>query len=148
MVLISEALEVAGDRWALRNERRELLAHDGGEKEYSRRQDRRDDAVECDERGQPGDAAPLGCVHHRVQHHGQDPGEDEGPQDAPDREGQDQGQDAQDTEEDQGAEIAAPPQLIDPASLDHRGIIHCSNEEFEPRRAARHARRATGTRLF
>src|SRR6202022_3125606 len=111
VVLVGEVLKVAGDRGALRDERGELLAHDGDEEEDSDRQDRGDDAVERDHGGQPGDATPLGRVDGRVQHHGDDPGQDEGSQNTSDSKGKDQGQYAQDTKDDQGAEVAAPPQL-------------------------------------
>ena len=125
MVLVGEVLEVAGDGRALRDERTELLRHDGRQEVDRCREDRGDDAVEREEGTEPGNAPPLSCVDRRIQHHRQDPCEDKGPQDASDGERQDQGQDAQDTKKDKGAEVSAPPQLIHPASLHHRGIIHC-----------------------
>jgi hypothetical protein len=125
MVLVSEILEVAGDGGALGDERGELLADDGDQEEHDGREDGGNDCVERDEGSQPGDATPLGRIHRRVEQHGQDPGEDEGSQNASDGEGKDQGEDSQDAKEDQGAEVAAPPQLIHPATLHHRGIIPC-----------------------
>ena len=132
MLLVGQLLEIAGDRRSLSHQGVDLLADHRDQVEDTCRQQPRQDAVEDQDRQHPGNAAPFRRIDRRVEDQGQDRSQNERAEDAPDRNGKDQRQRGQHGKEDEGAEIPASPQLFDPATLNHRGIIACSNEKFEP----------------
>ena len=124
---IGQILEVAGDRGTLGDERGELLTDDRKKPEAESGHGCRNYGVKGQNGEGPRHAPALGRIYCRVQDQGEDGRNQERAENATDGEPQEDRPAGEDAKEDQRAEIAATPEFVDPAALNHQALTYLKN---------------------